>query len=251
MPAREKRRSRHRGCPGNDTPQTRHRPCPYSLRARRAAVSCPGVKYLGTPQSGSVANLTYSRNPFGQYVRARTGRGGTPAVPISAANAAWQALSQLQQIAWGRWSDTIIRSASLGARCALSGYQRFVSAYILAQRFGLSPLVSPPSGTPLPVILSVAASMAGSIITVNSAIDGAGYYQWQRVFPYSSGGTNFPPGRDAYWRSGVYAAALPTQTDVLNTGVTPPVGSRMFVRLRGVGLDLIPGPWVRAATVQL
>jgi hypothetical protein len=214
------------------------------------------VKYLGPPQSGSLAAETFSRNPFGQYSRARVGRGGVPARPLTGAVAAWQSLTYDQQLAWGAWARTYRRKDSLGQTIEWSGYLAFVRAWRMATNFGATLPTDPPDGwVTLSFELQPLFISTGS--TVQSDVDwvtnGEAYIQWEIAYPYSSAGTNSPPGRGAHWRfntaTNISAGSGTTSANWNYAPFTPPAGSRAWWRVRLVGLDWRVTPWVNAGFV--
>lgn len=92
------------------------------------------MKFLGNPSSGSEAQLTYSRNRFGQYVRTRA----TPVNPNSTAQgqvrarmssnaAAWRALTEVQREGWSTLGASMVRTDALGQTYTLTGFQAYCS----------------------------------------------------------------------------------------------------------------------------
>jgi hypothetical protein len=204
------------------------------------------MKYLGPPQSGSLANQTASRNPFGQYLRARVGRGGVPDLSIGGAVAAWQALSASRQKAWGEYSRSIVRLGSLGHASRLSGYQFFVRAWMFATWASASPDLDPPWNRDAIGIESVTLSAVGLTVTASVSVvgSGGGIVETQWAVPVASTGTTAPPGRGAYWavgnRSNVSAPTTATHAH------TFPSSGRAFARSRVIGFDWVPRAWVYA-----
>lgn len=92
------------------------------------------MKILNYPSSGSVQNLTFSRNRFGQYVRGRS----IPVNPNStfqvavrtrmAANAvSWRLLTASQRAAWSDIGAQISRTDALGQSYTLNGFEAYCS----------------------------------------------------------------------------------------------------------------------------
>lgn len=92
------------------------------------------MKHLNVPQSGSQADTTASRNRYGQYYRTRA----TPVNPnttaqgaargrLSAAAAAWRALTDAQRLGWDTLGSQMQRTDALGQTYTLSGFQAYVS----------------------------------------------------------------------------------------------------------------------------
>lgn len=211
-----------------------------------------GLKYLGQPQSGSQAEVTASRNPYGQYFRARTGRGGVPYLSIGLADAAWQALTAAQQAEWGVWAETVPVVDSLGRVQILSGVNAFVRSWQRARRFlGVDPgLTDPIWVTERPVALDVViTSVAGSVVSFDVVVGGAGsgYVQTRGTFPWCSTGTNSPPGRGAAWRMIGGGSVVPGVVPVVQAWPPPPAARRVFVAACCYGSDWVAGPWVGSA----
>lgn len=206
------------------------------------------MKILSFPQSGSVANQTASRNTFGQYLRARVGRGGTPAGPLTGAVAAWQNLSADQQRAWGDWAAQVRRRDSLGQERILSGYLQFVSSFHLADSVGVL-LTDPPEARSDYALVSAAISLvAPGIVQLDAAVGGSGtgWVQFWFTRPWSSTGTLSPPGRAAYWKMAGAGPVTAPGTLYSQQTFSPPGPARVFGYVRAVGPDWILGPRLRA-----
>ena len=102
--------------------------------------------------SGSIANVTYSRNRGGAYSKTKMTQ-TNPNSPAQAAAraltasavAAWKLLSPAVQDAWIQFANTQESKPILSKRTKLSGYTSFIRFHITRNRFGLS-------GDPLPKI---------------------------------------------------------------------------------------------------
>lgn len=113
------------------------------------------MKYLGPPQSGSVADQTASRNRYGQYFRDRvqpdqtsTPRRAVARGDFGAAVSAWRALTDDQRLAWNAWAELHPRKNSLGRVKVLSGQTAFISGWLLTFRDGGGLITDPPAGQP-------------------------------------------------------------------------------------------------------
>jgi len=102
--------------------------------------------------SGSIANVTYSRNRGGAYSKTKmiqTNPNSPAQVAARAltasAVAAWKLLSPAIQDAWIQFANTQESKPILSKRTKLSGYTAFIRFHITRNRFGLS-------GDPLPKI---------------------------------------------------------------------------------------------------
>lgn len=111
------------------------------------------MKYLGPPQSGSIAGQTASRNRFGQYLRNRR----APVQPRSpaqllvrgflTANAkAWGDLTDAQRNAWKAFASAHPTVDSLGSSVTLTGAMVYVAVNGLNLSAGLAVQTAPPDG---------------------------------------------------------------------------------------------------------
>lgn len=154
------------------------------------------MKYLGNPSSGSLANQTFSRNRFGQYIRRR-------AIPVQPRTAAqqrvrsffgaaakeWAQLPITDQEQWIAWADTKTFYDQLGQPYKKTGMQAFIGAKVLNLLTNIiqSPLLPPADWTP-PVGNIESISTEGQI-SFNPPATG------DKIFLYASApasfGTNF------------------------------------------------------------
>lgn len=211
------------------------------------------MKFLGPPSSGSLGSVTYARNTFGQYQRARAGRGGTPTYPVTGAVAAWQALSFDQQQAWNAWASQIVRAGSLGAQRPVSGFLRFVGAWKLGDMVG-QVVTDPPAAVSDLSISSVSISLVPTQIVhieATAAGSGLGFIQFFYSAPWASLGTQSPPGRAAYWKLGGVADMSGGPPFYFETMITPPLSVRVFGFARMVRPDWVLGPRVMAGFVEV
>lgn len=141
------------------------------------------MKYLGPPQTGSLANQTYSRNPYGQYVRNRVmpsqvaTPGRTTSIAIwQAANDCWQSMTDAQRSAWIDLARQTQVATKLGVQSRLTGQALFMRSVVQSWRFNshhfptsIPPLADLPAWSdPLPV--SVAVSGADALVTWAAAV---------------------------------------------------------------------------------
>lgn len=154
------------------------------------------MKYLGNPQSGSLANQTFSRNRYGQYARTR-------AIPVQPRTVAQQNIRNIFGSAAKSWSQQTedIRNAwiayaatktfydQLGQPYQQSGMQAYVGAYTLLKltNADVSPLIPPSEWTP-PVGIITSISNVGSIIYSPPPEND---YVFVYASPLSSQGTSF------------------------------------------------------------
>ena len=92
-----------------------------------------GMKVIKPPQSGSLANVTASRNRFGQYERSRaiptqprTAKQVAVRATLGTVAAAWRGLTDMQRAAWTAFGNSFTILNSLGTAIHLTGSQCFV-----------------------------------------------------------------------------------------------------------------------------
>lgn len=133
------------------------RPRPGAVAAKRILYTSEAswnrldMKYLGPPQSGSLANQVFSANQFGQYVRNRT----SPTQPSSPeaddaraamadAVAGWSALSDSQRANWSDYArDRETKGLRIG-KGVLDGQQAFIQNWLTMVAAQLTPFSDPP-----------------------------------------------------------------------------------------------------------
>lgn len=176
------------------------------------------MKYLGPPQAGSVASETYSRNPAGQYVRARVMPDQTVTARRLASHVRWQDCvdewqtgTDAQRQLWNDFAAQHPIRNSLGASVKLSGFQWWMkAAQASAYVFSINALFPPPTdmtfvmGAP-----TIAQTTSGGHTTGWTVTPNPSPAPHQLVIyscgPLSSGVTSLP-GRSYWrWRGGVIA----------------------------------------------
>lgn len=111
-----------------------------------------GMKFLDVPQSGSFANITRSRNAFGQYQRTRA----TPVNPNTPRQAAvrarlgtlateWRGLTAAQRTAWAAQAETETEVDSLGQTYSPTGFGWFSRINLRRLGIGETLLTDPPA----------------------------------------------------------------------------------------------------------
>lgn len=112
------------------------------------------MKYLGVPQSGSHANLTASRNRFGQYYRNRA-IPVNPATPpqsnsrtsLATFSNGWRTLDIDQQSAWSACAIEYPVVNSLGQTVVLSGHSMYIRVNTARVLAGLAIRATPVEST--------------------------------------------------------------------------------------------------------
>jgi hypothetical protein len=220
------------------------------------------MKYLGNPQSGSLAGTTASHNRAGQYLRNRamptqpvgTGRRAVVRSNFGAAAAGYAALTAAQQAAYAAYAANYPYTDALGQSVILTGQQMFVAIAASLLNVGVAMPTTPPvsNANTAPVVsvftvthlgvmtltLGAAGSASDFILLAFSApqSSGTGYCKtfWQQTHV---------PGNSA--GGATYGTAYTAQFGL------PPAGTRVFYRLTPVNQYGVAGvPVIAFATVS-
>jgi hypothetical protein len=217
------------------------------------------MKILDVPQSGSVAGVTSSRNRFGQYKRSRaipvnpnTSFQGTQRARLSAASAAWRALTSAQRAGWNDLASGFTRTNSLGESYNMTGHMCFVSCYADCAAAGVSVLSDAPAlATPsTPLTATITLTAAAFSIAFTATPLAAGVRMFTYVSLQRSAGRSFENDFRLLQVSAA-AAASPINAYaayVARFGV-PVVGNRIFVALRTFQTAFLSGPLITSAVV--
>lgn len=214
------------------------------------------MKFLGPPQSGSIAASTSSHNRAGQYTRNRrspvqpvgTGRRAAVRAVFAGQSAGWSGLTDAQRASWSSFADSHPITDALGQSIKLTGHQMYVRVNSSAVNVGLAPLTVPP-GVLDPGTLSAivpAFSVATGISIAYSDTQAAAMIAVGLSRPMSAGrGFNKtfwqPPGTDGYTDGASSPFILTTAKYSAQFGA-PVIGQRVFFRLTPVSSDGFNGP---------
>jgi hypothetical protein len=157
------------------------------------------MKILTSPQSGSYAGVTASRNRNGQYIRTRA----IPVQPrssfqlrirseLAATSSAWRTLTALQMAAWSSLGLQMIRADSLGQRNTLSGSQASGSINQVNKQYGQAyvadaPLLTTPSD--VATVVLTADSVAPTLTVATTGEPGTGFIGIYAAPPSTAGRT--------------------------------------------------------------
>lgn len=220
------------------------------------------MKYLGNPQSGSLAGTTASHNRAGQYLRNRrspvqpigTGRRAFIRSAFGSSSSAWASLSVTNQAGWTAYAAAHPITDSLGQAITLTGQQMFVSVATQLQNVGQAiPSVPPASAavfaTGLPTFTAV---HAGAITLTPTGLGGASDFLLYAFAGPVSGGVSFVK---TFWQAGHVAGnsvAAIVATTAYTTQFGPlVVGQRVFCKVTPVnqyGVTGTPAIFFAAAT---
>lgn len=219
-----------------------------------------GMKFLGSPSSGSLQGTTYSHNRFGQYTRSRS----SPVQPNSPAqglvrarlsgNAAlWRTLTALQRSGWASLGAEITRTDALGQTYTLDGFEAFCSVnnnrlfYGSAVVLDAPAYVTPAALTTATVTLTAAAFSIAFTPTPAPALTKVVLF----AGPQRSAGRAYE-GDYRYIMMGAAATASPlvATTAYATKFGTPVVGNKVFLSLVTLTEGFESGPLHTAAVVS-
>lgn len=220
------------------------------------------MKYLGNPQSGSLAGTTASHNRAGQYLRNRrtpvnvvgTGRRAAIRTYFGTAAKGYAALSATLQAAWTSYAASYPITDALGQSITLTGQQMFVSIATQLQNVGQALPTAPPAsnatasaGTP-----TLTAVHSGAITLTPTGLGAATDFMLYAFSAPQSSGTSFCK---TFWQAG-HVAANSTTAIVATTAYTAQFGSvqagqRIFYKVTPVNQYGVTGtPYIGFATVS-
>ncbi len=217
------------------------------------------MKFLGNPSSGSVANLTYSHNRFGQYTRNRRTpvNPNTPAQGIVRARmannaAAWRALTDAQRAGWEALGAQMNRSGSLGESYTLNGFMCYTSVNNNNLAAGNAVVSDAPLLTDPGTLTSVTITSTNVAMSVAYTVTplAAGVRLFTYVSDQMSAGRSF---NGNYYLLAVSAAAAASPANILAAytakfGV-PVTGRRIFYSFQLYQLGFRGGPLVTSQVV--
>lgn len=223
-------------------------------------MSNPAMKYLGPPQSGSLAGTTASHNRAGQYLRNRrtpvnpvgTGRRAAIKTAFAAAARGYAALTAANQAAWTAYAASYPTVDSLGQSITLTGQQMFVSIGTqLLNCGGVLPTVPPISNAVasagVPTFTFV---HAGAVTLTPTGLGAASDFQLIAFSAPQTSGTSFCA---TFWQlehvAGNSVAAI-VATTAYNAQFGPgAVGQRIFFKVTPVNQYGVTGvPYIGFAT---
>jgi hypothetical protein len=217
------------------------------------------MKVLDSPQSGSRANVTASRNRYGQYFRTRatpvnprSGFQGAVRARLSAASAGWRTLTSAQRAGWAALGLMLTRTDSLGQPYTLTGAQAYASVNNVQGAAGNAALTDAPALVTPEAVATLAVTLTASSFSL--AYTPTPLPTGERLFvylsPQRSAGRNYESDLRL---THVSAAAAASPANVLAAytarfGV-PIVGQRIFVECRRYKGGFLSGAYLTSAVV--
>jgi hypothetical protein len=111
---------------------------------------------------GSVNGVTYARNRFGQYARAKASpvQPRTPAqterrAQLTVLSQRWRTLDESFRAEWRAFADELIRSDTLGLTYRLTGLQAYLQVNLWRALLGIAPVDNPPPQLAAPNPVSI------------------------------------------------------------------------------------------------
>jgi len=224
-------------------------------------MSNPRMKYLGNPQSGSIAGTTASHNRAGQYLRNRrspvqpvgTGRRAAIRTAFAAAARGYAGLTAAQQAAWTAYALSYPTTDALGQSITLTGQQMYVSINTQLLNCGQAASAVPPvsNATFSAGIPTLTAVHAAAITLTPTGLGGAADFQLYAFSSPQTSGTSFCR---TFWQAGhvagnSVAAIVVTAAYTAQFGAVA-VGQRIFFKVTPVNQYGVTGvPYVSFASV--
>jgi phage tail tape-measure protein len=219
------------------------------------------MKYLGNPQSGSMAGTTASHNSAGQYLRSRrspvqpvgTGRRAAIRTAFAAASRGYAGLTSANQAAWAAYASSYPVTDALGQSITLSGQQMFVAIATQLLNVGASAPTVPPTSN---VVASAGVPTltfvhAGAVTLTPTGLGAMADYQIYSFSAPQTSGTSFCK---TFWQGGHVAGNSVTAivaTTAYNAQFGPgAAGQRVFFKVTPVNQYGVTGvPYIGFATL--
>jgi hypothetical protein len=219
------------------------------------------MKYLGVPQSGSLAGQTFSHNRAGQYARNRrtpvnpvgTGRRAAIRTAFGAAAKGYAGLSAAQQAAWTSYAASFPITDALGQTITLTGQQMYVSINTQLLNVGAAQTSAPPvsnvvASAGVPTLTAV---HAGAITLTPTGMGAMGDYQ---LYAFSAPQSSGVSSMKTFWQAGHVAgnsvAAIVATTAYTAQFGAVTAGQRIFFKVTPVNQYGVTGvPYISFATV--
>ena len=217
------------------------------------------VKKLTTPESGSLAGQTASRNRFGQYSRTRaipvnpkSAAQGTVRARMSANSAAWRLLTTGQRAGWMDLGLSLVRSDSLGQSYNLQGNQAYASVNNVRVASGLTPVADAPAVATPVALLTVTPTIASASFSIAYTATPlpAATYLFLYASPQRSAGRSFESDfRLIKVSTAAQASPLVALTEYTAKFGVPVTGNKVFLALVTVTLGFESGRFITSAIV--
>jgi len=127
---------------------------------------------------GSINGVTFARNRYGLYARAKASpvQPRTPAqtarrAQLTVLSQRWRTLDEAVRAEWRAFSDELRKSDTLGQQYRLSGLQSYLQFNLWRALMGLTPQDNPPAQLPAPTPVSITGVtiVAGPPVELNLA----------------------------------------------------------------------------------
>lgn len=218
------------------------------------------MKFLDVPQSGSQASSVFSRNRYGQYRRNRsipvnpssTYQGAVRA-RLSAAAAAWRALTDVQRAGWESLGAQMVRTDSLGQSYTLNGFTAYCSVNNNLAAAGDAATDDAPA-------LVTPEAIATATVTLTDASFSIAYTPTplpagERLFTYASPQRSKGRSFEADFRLvAVSAAAAASPANIFSAYEarfgTPVIDNRVFLSLHRYSAGFLSGPLLKTSVVS-
>jgi len=217
------------------------------------------MKVLTSPQSGSQAGTTASRNRFGQYLRTRatpvnpnSGAQGLVRARMAANSAAWRAITGAQRAGWADLGLSMVRSDSLGQSYTLQGNQAYASVNNNRLLSTLAIVADAPALVTPAVITSATITLTAASLSIayTPTPMPAATYLAVYASPQRSAGRSYESDFRFIKLSAVAGATpLVALTEYTAKFGVPVLGNRIFFSLVAISLGFQSGPFTTSAVV--
>lgn len=217
------------------------------------------MKVLTSPQSGSQAGTTASRNRFGQYTRTRaipvnpnTAAQGAVRARLALNSAAWRQLTAAQRAGWADLAASLVRTDALGQSYSMQGNQAYASVNNNRVFTGLTPVSDAPAvSTPVALAtVTVTLTAASFSIAYTATPLAAATYLAVYCSPQRSAGRGYESDfRFIKLSAAAAASPLAILTEYTAKFGVPVVGNKIFIVCRTITLGFESGPFLTSAIV--
>lgn len=217
------------------------------------------MKVLTSPQSGSQAGTTASRNRFGQYLRTRatpinpnSGAQGLVRARMAANSAAWRAITGAQRAGWADLGLSMVRSDSLGQSYTLQGNQAYASVNNNRLLSTLAIVADAPALVTPAVITSATITLTAASLSIayTPTPMPAATYLAVYASPQRSAGRSYESDFRFIKLSAVAGATpLVALAEYTAKFGVPVLGNRIFFSLVAISLGFQSGPFTTSAVV--
>ena len=217
------------------------------------------MKYLGSPQSGSQAGTTASRNRNGQYLRSRaipvnprSAKQGVVRARLASSAAIWRTLTSDARAGWADLAASFHRKDSLGQDYTPTGFQMFCSVNNNLTACSASVLTAAPALVTPPALLTATVTLTAASFSIAYTATplAANTYLMAFASPQRSAGRAFEGDfRLIKVSTAAQASPMVILSEYTARFGVPVVSNRIFLSLVTMNGGFCSGPLVTSAVV--